>query len=140
MGLVFSISDCFTNNISCSNKLSVEKILTCTKLALHILLLSATACAFYSKFVKMLLAQVWSDNFTNFLNLIFGGFLPFGPSVRQYTDVEIVSASFVTDNQVKWHTMWSLFLWSRIYFLRLTRLVQVSLTTYLPFQFSKSTG
>ena len=40
-------------------------------------------CALYSKLVKSLQAQVWSVNFTNFQNSIFGGFLQFGSAVRQ---------------------------------------------------------
>ena len=35
---------------------------------------SAIACASHSKFVKSLQAQVWSDNFTNFLYLFLAGF------------------------------------------------------------------
>ena len=40
------------------------------------------ACTTYAKFVKSLQARVWSVNFTNFLNRIFGMFLTFGPAVH----------------------------------------------------------
>ena len=43
---------------------------------------SHKACDSKSKFVKSFQAKVWSVNFTKFLNVVFGGFLSFGPTVR----------------------------------------------------------
>ena len=39
-------------------------------------------CTSHSKLVKLLQTQVWPLNFTNFSNVIFGGFLQFGTTVR----------------------------------------------------------
>ena len=41
------------------------------------------ACASHTKFVKPLQAQVRFVDFTNFLNLVFGGILHYGPTVRR---------------------------------------------------------
>jgi hypothetical protein len=40
------------------------------------------ACVSHSKLVKSLQAQVWSVNFTNILNLVFGGIMKLDPTVR----------------------------------------------------------
>ena len=39
-------------------------------------------CASHSKVVKPLQAQVWFVDFTNFLNLVFGGFLQYDPTLH----------------------------------------------------------
>ena len=41
-------------------------------------------CTSHSKLVKLLQTQVWPLNFTNFSNVIFGGFLQFVPNVWLY--------------------------------------------------------